>query len=145
MPPVFRSGLVSPEGASGGERGLCVGPGWGLAQAPDLVRHGGRSASSRTQGKNQRATSTRLSVEFVLWAAGDVDLCVFLYECRWWTCLALWRWRFTLLRSSSVSTATWRTWSRLSSVAPTPYVSLSLYCHLKRFLFYSCDIGEELV
>lgn len=48
--PAFRSGLVPPEGSSGGGRGLCAGAGRGVAQAAVLVRHGGRSAAARTQG-----------------------------------------------------------------------------------------------
>lgn len=48
--PAFRSGLVPPEGSSGGGRGLCAGAGRGVAQAAGLVRHSGRSATARTQG-----------------------------------------------------------------------------------------------
>lgn len=116
--PVFRSGLIPPEGASGRERGLWAGPGCGVAQAAVLVRHGGWSATAGAQGITATHQVDPVCVEVwsrCLWDWRPVF--------RWWTCPALWRWRCTLLRSSYVSIATWRSSQLLSSAASTPFVS----------------------
>lgn len=140
--PVFRSGLVPPEGASGGEWRLYVSAGWGLAQAADLVRHGGRSATARTQGSIATRQTCKPNsywwrrLDFVV-QFNSVCVCVCVYV-RWWTCPALWRWRFTPLRSSSVSIATWRTSSTHSSAAPTAYVS-SILCVCYLYLLHRED------
>lgn len=46
----FRSAIVPPEGAAGGERGLPAGAGRRLAQPAVLVWTGGRPAAAGAQG-----------------------------------------------------------------------------------------------
>lgn len=74
--PCFRSALVPPEGAAGGERGLPAGAGRRLAQAAVLVWTGGWAATTGAQGADATRAHTRCGLCTMRSVTNAVYICV---------------------------------------------------------------------